>query len=635
MKTILMATTLSALVCPLYAQPADGPLALVRDEQGEVAIAITRLKWMSFGEFQEQQKQKPWGDATERVLAVEYEIKPLGGDWKRAGAPINIVKTVAHDDRDIAALRLYGSSGGGRGRAAWGKFNPTAKNLTLTWDIGLPDAPPASAARSDEAVVLRGVPLPVSWEGISKTKPFVVQNFAATTQRGTRVVLDSLWLQGAATPDASDDRLVLNFALFPSPTVPDMEVGITTEKLLDNSGGDLMKGQRINAQLKAPRAGVVAQPMTMQTAPTPEAKTLDLQIKIAEDAPSLQQQRWFRHLEYTFAAADLDAAPPLEVAPPLAQTQGERSAATVESIKSIKANGNDYYRLRIWLKTAAKAATPPNDATRWQLKSIAARNSAPTPDNPAYDLPLGQPAGATTHSDGTPVAAGESGFDISLPIADSKAVGKVDLTLVAAPTRTVTRQFSVENLKFPTEPGAMLAPHQVFEHADGSRLIVHKVGRFDTIHQPLLGPFSQRPGPLDWQGLVVVMEFVPADRIEVDKSTRFSFRKENAIDDAGREIGPANNKDGTSAFGSHSGDVWKELPPGATPGQLPAGEKFKFGPLVKDDGQMERTRQSWSSAFFEVPDQRAQTLSFAVSVEEIWQGAEETIIVKDVALPAP
>ena len=161
-----------------------------------------------------------------------------------------------------------------------------------------------------------------------------------------------------------------------------------------------------------------------------------------------------------------------------------------------------------------------------------------------------------------------------------------------------SKTFEFADIPFPAKAGEMVTPKMIKENADGSKLILWKVGRFDTQHQPIVGPYSPNPNkPIDWEGLVLVWEYRPADK---DKEVKTKFNAVDFRDDNGGKFsGGITAKGDGMRFSGHYGDVWRTTK-----------EKDSSGLTFKE------TANTWYSLFKPLPSVGAKSLATTMKIEE-------------------
>lgn len=634
----LCATAFCAAPCRVQSQPADGPQLTVREASGDVAIVVRTLRWMPYEEF--APGDKLWGDARARVLALEYQVVPEAS-WKGLGGRNFDIQLEAHDDRGNVG-RSLGSTQGDRARCAWYNLDPRASKITFEWRLQHPDVPAQSRRERSHAIEWRDVPLPASWAGISEQRDagWPLHGFEATTPLGTRVVLDSLGRWSSNTPDPGDDRMSLNFSLFPSGKIDGLKSSVRTRtgQIIDSTGRDLMtKGNATGFSSTSPEAGSSGRAsgsLILLNMPAPGATTLRVRLDAIDESPALSDPKWRRDLKLEADGKTLQWTPEPDPPAPVAQGKGEQVNVIVDSIKSNGARGNYANRqVRLWLKPAATdAATDAAATPSWQLKKLEVRSGG---RSQIVD-DLERRSGSSNHdlmwhADGTPARPGESGLEFTIPILAEEAnaggnPATADFVLTATCKRRVVREFMVSGLAFPSRPGAALEPGLAFEHADGSRLIVRRVG--------LLGRGSV---PAKAEKIVVAMEFRPAHQAAPSEKAKFSFSAGEPREENGIYYPSVPNGNLLSATSGQSGDAWPGLISATVTRDADGRATITPGASLAptDAASAGRKLQFWYTAFFEVSDAAIEALSFKVRVVEAEETGAETITLNNVPLPAP
>lgn len=321
--------------------------------------------------------------------------------------------------------------------------------------------------------------------------------------------------------------------------------------------------------------------ITLPVAPDADAKQLVVGLNVAAKAPSQKQAQWFRRVSILFDGAKLPVAPPDAARAALAQVTDKGLTATLEEVEDLRGTIN----ARLWFE----AATPRG---QWRVAKAQVTNSDGSESFIRRSDQLGDDYFFNRNGE---MAAGKSGVQLSF----SRPAGQnFALQGEAQQFESSTKTFDFASIPLPDKAGEMVTPKMVKENADGSKLILWKVGRFDTLHQPILAPYSPNPKkPLDWAGLVLVWEYRPAQK---SKSIKVKFDDINFRDDTGALFrGGARINGETVGFGGSDGDVWRAT-------SAKDSSSLTFGD----------TQKTWYSLFKPLPSAGAKSLATTIKIEE-------------------
>lgn len=238
-------------------------------------------------------------------LGVWFEVrsptmKPAAG--KTLAAAVRSIKAVT-PWRSVSAARFK------KPTLAWcERVDPRASALAVEFEVLDPAAPPGATGEWDAPAQFKDVPLPTKVDVPLKI------NRTITTPRGTRVVLEQVALR------VKEKQMWLTLRALPSLSVPDLETKFVTDKyhyldVLPVVYDD--KGKNLAADLKTSPINQLAGDgddwhgaVTIKTVlPSAGAKNFAVGVKVHESAPSLKQERWFRHFRFDLPAQHLGFQP--------------------------------------------------------------------------------------------------------------------------------------------------------------------------------------------------------------------------------------------------------------------------------------------------------------------------------------
>ncbi len=569
LATSALAATI-VLSSALHAQTAE-PL---RADADGLTVEVSALRWMplaqlsdsarSFGEryglgFEYRLRQ---GDKIARLFDSEVWIEDANGVRQSAGVG-------RQQQGELVKSYIAGLNPRGRYRFVWEVPDEKAPDLAdgqteETFDFEAP-LPPAAQSRA--------------------------LDLKRTTKRGATITLREI--------KRAENGLELTFEWQGPQEIEDFNVNlkINAGQAHDDKNTEL-GGKRGSSNGLYQRTGrTVRQTLTLPGAPAADAQTLDFELTAGQIALSQKQPQWFHRVSVPFDAAQAPVAPPAELRAPLAVVPDVAAAAagtaptatistaTLEEVE----DQNGTLNARLWFEEA----TP-----RGQWRVAKAQVTAQDGSEPFIRRSNELGFGYFFNRNGE-TAAGKSGVQLSF----SRPAGTAfELAGEAEQIENSTKTFDFTAIPFPAKPGEMVIPKMVKENADGSKLILWKVGRFDTLHQPILGPYSPNPKkPIDWEGLVLVWEYRPADK---GKAVKIDFDDINFRDDKGATFrGGAPMKSDTEnflgGFGGHYGDVWRTT-----------SEKDASGLTFGE------TQKTWYSLFKPLPSAGAKSLATTMQIEE-------------------
>ena len=552
LATLTLALTIG-LSTALYAQNTE-PLKASADG---LTVEVSDLRWAPLAQL----------DGSNRVFGERYG---LGFDYRLQQGE-QFLKTGQSnfwiEDQAGAKLNLSGSQQpqGQVVKTYWVGLNPH-QSYRLVWETKLADAPDAADGSARETLNFRAA-LPAVGQTLDpklqqKTAQGARVDLRSIERKSDGIVLTWLWRRPKTISD-----LDLNLSIAPKAARDDKETDLTGNEELES-------GMRMGAD-------EIETKITLPVAPNADAKQLIVGLNVSTKAPSQKQAQWFRRVSMPFDGAKLPLAPPDAARAALAQATDKGLTATLESVEDLRGTIN----ARLWFE----AATPRG---QWRVAQAKVTNNDGSESFIRRSNQLGDDYFFNRNG---AMAPGKSGVQLSF----SRPEGQTfSLQGEAQQLESSTKTFDFASIPFPNKAGEMVAPKMVKENADGSKLILWKVGRFDTLHQPILAPYSPNPKkPLDWTGLVLVLEYRPAQK---SKSVTIKFDDINFRDDTGALFrGGARMKGETVGFGGSDGDVWR-----ATSAKDSSGLTFSD------------TQKTWYSLFKPLPSANAKSLATTIKIEE-------------------
>lgn len=241
-------------------------------------------------------------------------------------------------------------------QVAFNGVNPAWKNVIAEFEILDPKAPPDASGESNSVLSFETVPVP------AKTEREIEVGKAVTTARGTKIVLQSLRADKPSDGEKGSSYFV--FAVTPPANVPDMRVVLGMNGVKNQDG----KPWQFTSWGSGGLQGGGIQ-LHVEAAPRQSDTSLTLGIKIEESAPSLQKRQWYRRfrVEIPVAALWKIGPSPLHPKAPVWKAEGESVALEVEP-DSHRLEGN--WDALVWIKSRV----PDADKTqRWLLRAVKAR----------------------------------------------------------------------------------------------------------------------------------------------------------------------------------------------------------------------------------------------------------------------
>ncbi|HEX8236711.1 MAG TPA: hypothetical protein VF600_12205 [Abditibacteriaceae bacterium] len=570
---------------------ATAPGAFEGDSDGLI-VRISGARWIPISEYSPESNIE--GDKRARVLAINYEVEAARDEWlpKTGYALSQAVSILDAQGQVPTGVTSGGSWSGTKGRQWWSGLDPRLKKATFNFEILHPNAPPGATGETEENLDFRTIPLPAS-----PGSPLPI-NRAVRSTRGTEVVLRSIERVAPGKSPYKAESLALTVSFTPPAQVPDMSSSATIPggAARDSSGGDLTQARTIGGTFDYQKRALTSV-FYLPKAPSPGAKTLDLQMRLREIAPSQKQEKWFHRVKIEFDPSALPWTPEAAPPQPLAQAKGTVTQLTLQSLQSEEPSQ--------WLRAAVRLnhlqAERKHLGATWNFLGwkVRAANGQETEQE--------NPSGSSWRTffwrpDGSPLQAGEEGRILTLANpAGSVTPRVVSLQVQVQAVRKARHVFDFRKIPFPAKAGEMTVVKQIQRTSAGDQIILWKVGRFDTRHPiPANAPFGASGKPLNWTGLVLVWEFRPAGVDADDPSLtdlQVHFRDLATTDDRGRAVKSA--RLGDTSFASHDGDVWRQYK------ELPDGTREGFG----------ATQRRWFSLFRDLPDPGAKSLNVTLQVE--------------------
>ena len=553
-----LAVTL-ALSTALHAQNAPETAAPLRATADRLSVEISDLRWAPLEQLSDNARS--FGERY--GLGFNYRLQQGAQILKSSDSEFWVEDAGGVRQSLSGSQRAQGESVKGY----WAGLNPQ-RNYNLVWEVLDAKAPDIADGRTTETFDFEA-PLPAA--GQSRAL-----DLKRTTQRGATINLREV--------KRTDEGIELMFEWQPPAKAEDLVVNLRIEAgaALDDKGTKL--GGKQGASLVYPyqrEKNVVKQALKLKDAPAIDAKSIMFTLTTLQIAQSQRQPQWFHRVSVPFDGSKLPVSAPATQSAPIAVVQGKDATATLEAVEDLRGT----IRARLWFE----GATP-----RGQWRVAAADVKADNGAEPFIHRSNQLGDDYFFNRNGA-MAPGKSGVQLSF----SRPQGAtVEISGEAEQFENSTKTFEFAGIPFPAKPGEMVAPKLIKTNADGSKLILWKVGRFDTLHQPILGPYSPNPKkPIDWEGLVLVWEYRPADK---DKEVKAKFDDVEFRDDKGGKFpGGVTAKGDGMGFGSHDGDVWR-----TTTEKDGSGLTFK------------QTQKTWISLFKPLPSAGATSLATTMKIEE-------------------
>ncbi|MDQ2799798.1 MAG: hypothetical protein M3Y13_09165, partial [Armatimonadota bacterium] len=393
-----------------------------------------------------------------------------------------------------------------------GGLDPRLPTIALGFEWLDPAAPPEASGNYSETLDFPDVPVPAGAD-----QPVTVHR-TLTTKHGTQVTLEKVAVRKRQPSDAALSETLFVLRCLPPPAVPDLypNLNFAYPDLLDDTGKNLMKNSSYGSSGEdeldhAPGSTT----LDVASVPSAQAKTLDVKISVQENAPSLRQEQWFRHLQFDLPLQSLpgrDAEGPYL---PLATVASGPVQSTLESFKS---QSQGQYEARLWLADA------------YDLQNTALHDDAGNEYSASEDTGFGTPL--FWRLNGAPIQPGKRGHLLRFYWFKQKtAPAKLTLETEALPVRRVRHSFDLANLPLP-KPGETLDLNRTIKDADGSRLLLRAISYF-TDQKPLpgidAGARAQMTPPF---GLALALQFQSASG---DKATA-QFECRQASDEQGHKL---------------------------------------------------------------------------------------------------
>lgn len=555
--TIGLSTVLHAQTAAPMRATADG-----------LTVEVSGLRWMPLAQLSD--RARSFGERY--GLGFDYRLQQGDKIPKLFDNELWI-----EDENGIRQIMDAGRQGQGeRVKSYFAGLNPQ-RRYNMVWEVPDDKAPDLADGRTEENFEFEA-PLPP----VGQSRDFDLKR---TTERGATIALREI--------KREENGLELTFEWQGPVGVEDfyINLNIRAGQAHDDKNTELGGKTGSSSGLYRREGETVRQIIKLPGAPAADAQTLDFKLEASQMAPSQKQPQWFHRVTLPFDGAKVPVSPPdisrapLAVVSDVAAVGDKVSTATLEAVE----DQNGTINARLWFE----GATP-----RGQWRVARAQTTAEDGDEP-FIRRSNQLGFDYFFNRNGEMAPGKSGVQLSF----SRPAGQnFALEGEAEQFESATKTFVFTDIPFPQKAGEMVAPKMVKENADGSKLILWKVGRFDTLHQPILGPYSPNPDkPIDWEGLVLVWEYQP---VSENSEVKAKFKDKDFRDDKDVSFpGGARNKsekaNSFGGFGGHYGDVWR-----ATKEKDDSGQTFG------------ETAKTWYSLFKPLPSAGAKSLATTIKIEE-------------------
>lgn len=509
------------------AQPPKNPVLMEKTQSG-VTVRLFSVRW---AEVESVMRGGGTGGYPPHAkgLLVSYDVQGKGASVS--------LKCLDPQGRPVQGSTYYSS--GEHGNLIWcAAIDPRWPRAALQFEWVDPKAPPHADGSFSETLVFKDVPLPE--QGVVKTV-----NQTLTTKRGTRVTIEKIALPKESQDYAGQTILIVH--ALPPRDVPDLMASVQREGAIDNTGKDLGHGGGWSSEdALERRPGRETHSFT--NLPSPQAKSLNLKVRVTESIPSLRQEQWYRRVSFDLALNRLPNAAPRAAPPPLSTVKiGDLEAAlesfTTQPGNTLEANTRVY-----------SPALPPGQ--QWALKNFDLRDAAKPLSVNGEEAQREYWASDRSHNysefwkpNGAPLRNGEAMHTIhfdKFPSEEAKGPEpqKFNLTATAELVQKTSDAVTFNELPIP-QPGQVINLEKAAMLGSGTRLILRKIGYFAPEHPHTKSADSGGFKP-PW-GFGLVYEIVP-----VRENASASLSVTEARDDKNRPLNERSGITGTSS------DVWQK-----------------------------------------------------------------------------
>lgn len=501
MNRVLFVPAFALLTVSAAAQQPISPTFPVQKTQDGVTVQLQSARWAKRSDVFSGERQ---GGPADKGLAVTYRVL----DNKASVVP----QFLGADGAPLLNLSMstIGSADGSTVFAS--SLDPRLPTITLNFEWLDPAAPPEASGSYSETLDFADVPVPAQAD-----QPITVHR-TSTTKHGTQVTLEKVAVRKRQPGDAAPTETLFVLRCLPPPAVPDLypNLNFAYPNLLDDTGKNLMKNSSYGSSGEdALDHTPGSTTLDVASVPSPQAKTLDVKISVQENAPSLRQEQWFRHLQFDLP---LQSLPGREAEGPYLPLATAASGPVQSTLESLRAPSKGQYEARLWLPDG------------YDLQNMALHDDAGNEYNAVEDTGYGTPL--FWRMNGAPIQPGKRGHLLRLYGFNQKtAPAKLTLETDALPVRRVRHHFDLANLPLP-KPGETLDLNRTIKDADGSRLLLRAIAYF-TDQKPLPGvEASTRAQMTPPFGLALALQFQSASG---DKATA-QFECRQASDEQGHKL---------------------------------------------------------------------------------------------------
>ncbi len=269
----------------------------------------------------------------QKSLVVHYEVS---GDKRKLRAAKG--KPLSEYVTSITPQDLYGFPAGNgyswsSGSIEMSGLDPRQSAMPFEFEFLDPTAPPRATGKFQETLVFKNVPLP------PKRDQVLHIGRSLTTSHGTRVFLEAVAVSSAKNSKffSNENKILMSAYSLPPAQTPDMAA---TLRFSDTNGMVGTKGEKVTGRWGNGWTGIDelgnlsnAVTLTFDAVPSLKARSVNVRIEVVEEAPSLKQDKWFRHFRFQLPQNQLSVGATSSVRP-LAVAESSDLSVTLDFLKN-------------------------------------------------------------------------------------------------------------------------------------------------------------------------------------------------------------------------------------------------------------------------------------------------------------
>lgn len=333
-----------------------------------VTIRVLDAEW-KLPEWKQHESENVYNDF-QKSLMVHYEVS---GDKQKVRAAKG--KQLSEYVTSITPQDLYGFPAGNG--YSWSSdfievsgLDPRQSAMPFEFEFLDPAAPPRATGKFQETLVFKNVPMP------PKRDQVLHIGRSLTTSHGTRVFLEAIAVSSAKSNKffGNQNKILMSAYSLPPAQTPDMAASL---QLSRTNGIVGTKGEKVTADwgngwTSKDELGNLSNAVTLMfnAVPSLKARNVNMRVEVSEEAPSLKQDKWFRHFRFQLPQNQI-ALGVMNSRRPVAVADASDIRATLDFLRKF---GDDY-------KTQICIANKDGASWDWNVETATLDDSVDTWQN--------------------------------------------------------------------------------------------------------------------------------------------------------------------------------------------------------------------------------------------------------------